>query len=351
MSMKKLAASGAIKKVDKFRAPIGMIHVREDNIRRADAQENIEHVRSIYKALGEQFKTDLELCTEEGPRKGSMQLKKGHSLCVHDIVVAVDENDHISSIDGNSSTRALKMHAEEGIYIDDRFLVDVVTRNVESRQQVIVMMIRSGMAKNPSPLEFGLAFKELRDGVDGGDKWSIKEIAEEFDRSEVSVRTLLKLADADPRIHALIDAGTVSSSVALDAVLKHGDDAYSVLSADQKEVLETQGRTRVTQAAVRGRALPGKLVTSAIDSIEALTKRLDHRTRVELAKLEKLDPAQIKGKKIELDADLVIALVNAGGQIKDQRDRQAELAREKQAAAGQTSIEQDGSSDEERAAA
>ncbi|KVV07349.1 hypothetical protein WK77_16300 [Burkholderia ubonensis] len=349
--MKKLAANGAVKKVDKFRAPIGMIHVREDNIRRADAKENIEHVHSIYKALEVQFKTDLELCTEEGPRKGSMQLKKGVALCVHDIVVAVDENDHISSIDGNSSTRALKMHAAEGVYIDDRFLVDVVTRNVESREQIIVMMIRSGMAKNPSPLEFGLAFKELRDGVDGGERWSIKDIAQEFDRTEVSVRTLLKLADADPRIHALIDAGTVSSSVALDAVLKHGDDAYSVLSADQKEVLETQGRTRVTQAAVKGRALPGKLVTSAIETIEALTSRIDHKTRVELANLENLDPERIKGKKIELDADLVLALVKAGGQIKDQRDRQAELAREKQAAAAQTSIDQDGAPDDAREAA
>ncbi|MEX3556198.1 MAG: hypothetical protein VB131_06350 [Burkholderia gladioli] len=351
MSLKKLAASGAVKKGDKYRVPIGMLNVRADNIRRVNAQENAEHVRSIYLTLGRQFETDLEMSTEEGPRNGSMQLKQGASLCVHEIVILADENDYFSVLDGNSSVSALQMHAAEGKYIDERFLVDVVTRKVSSPRQVRVHMVRSGMAKHPSPLEFGLAFKGFRDGSDGDEPWSIKQIAEEFNRSEVNVRTLLKLADADPRIHALIDAGTVSSSVALDAVLNHGDEAYSVLWADQKEVLETQGRTRVTQAAVKGRALPGKLVTSAIESIEALTTRLDHRTRVELAKLEKLDPVQIKGKKIELDADLVLALVNAGGQIKEQRDRQAELAREKQAAAGQTTIDQDGMSDEERAAA
>ena len=54
MSMKKLAADGQIKKVDKYRVPVGMLHGHEDNIR-LESKENREHVDAIFASLMVQF--------------------------------------------------------------------------------------------------------------------------------------------------------------------------------------------------------------------------------------------------------------------------------------------------------
>ncbi|CAE6821517.1 hypothetical protein R70006_06222 [Paraburkholderia domus] len=335
MSMKKMAASGNLKKVDKYRAPLGLINTRDDNIR-VESKENREHIQSIFQSLMKQFETDLEASTEEGPRYGSMQLKKGVRLCVHDLIVNVDENDIISTIDGNCSIRALRLCRDAGV-IDDRFLADVVPCSIEQGDTIIAAMLRHGMAKQPSPLEWALGWKQLRDGVDGCDPWSIHRIADHFHRSMVNVRELLRLADADPRIHQLICDDDVSSSTAMEMIKLYGDEAYDMLTLGKQEATQT-GKARVTSGVFNGRALPGKIVAGVIQSVETFASRLDNTVRRELAELENLAPEQLQGRTVAIDAQILIDLVKAGGQIRDEKAKQEDRAREAQQAATQASL-------------
>ncbi|WP_199031319.1 hypothetical protein [Ralstonia sp. ASV6] len=333
MSMKKMAADGQIKKVDKYRVPLGMLNGNERNLR-LDMRENRDHVDAIYASLCKQFETDLEESTEEGHRFGSMQMRKGSSLCTHDMKVVVDENDRITVIDGNMSLRAL-LKAKAAGKIDDRFLVDVVTESVKEARHLALTMLRCGQGKNPNPLEVGLKMKELRDGIDGSEPMSVKEIAAELGRTAVSVRELLKLADADERIHDLIVKGKVGAHVALDAIKSHPDgDAFDYLQKNLAKA-EESGKTRLTTSVMKGRSLPRKLVNTAITTIESFHAALDSSTRRQLAELEKLSPEQATGKKVEVDAALLLDLLKAGASIDDERKKLAAKAENDAAAAKQ----------------
>ncbi|ODP35131.1 hypothetical protein [Pandoraea sp. ISTKB] len=334
--MKALAANGDIKKVDRFRVPLGMLKVRADNIRYKDSVENRQHVANIKASLARQFADDLEVSTEPGHRHGSLQLKKQRSLCVHDIEVDVDADDVITVVDGNCSVTALNQLEREGV-IDDRFLVDVLVKKFESVEEIQIRMLTAGQAKNPSPLEYGLAFRNFRDGVYGR-AWSVEEIAERFKRSVVSVRTLLNLADADPRIHKMIFDDLIKSHFAMDIVAKHGDDAYEVLSRGVQSA-DAAGKAKVTAASINGRALPKKIVFGALSSIETFSSSLDKSTRRQLAEIENLSDDQLKGRKVEIDAALVLKLLKAGSEIDEAKQRQAERDRDRAAVAAQAEIE------------
>lgn len=336
MSMKALAANGDIKKVDRFRVPLGMLNVRADNIRYKDSVENRQHIANIKASLARQFEDDLEVSTEPGHRQGSLQLKKQRSLCVHDIEVDVDADDVISVVDGNCSVTALKQLEREGV-IDERFLVDVAVKKFESVEEIQIRMLTAGQAKNPSPLEYGLAFRNFRDGVYGR-AWSVEEIAERFKRSVVSVRTLLNLADADPRIHKMIFDDLVKSHFAMDVIAKHRDGAYEVLARSLQSA-DAAGKGKVTAAAVNGRALPQKIVFGALSSIETFSSSLDKSTRRQIAEMENLSVEQLQGRKVEIDATLVLQLLKASSEIDVAKKRQAERARNQSASAAQTEID------------
>ena len=336
MSMKKMAADGQIKKVDKYRVPLGMLNENERNLR-LDMQENRDHVDAIYASLCKQFENDLEVSAEEGHRFGSLQLRKGVNLCTHDMKVVVDENDRITVIDGNMSLKALKKAMKAG-KIDDRFLVDVVTESVKDGRHLGLTMIRCGQGKNPNPLENALKMRDLRDGADGGDPMSPKELAAELGRTLVSVRELLKLADADVRIHDLIIKGKVGAYVALDAIKAYPDGgAFEFLQKSLAKAEET-GKTRLTSGVIKGRALPRKLVTSTITTIETFHSNLDAVTRLRLAELEVLAPEQRIGKKVEVDASLVLDLLKAGASIEDQRKKNAANSKNETEAAKQAPL-------------
>ena len=336
MSMKKMAADGQIKKVDKFRAPLGMLNPNEANLR-LDTQENRDHVNAIYASLCEQFKVDLERSTEEGERFGSMQLRKGARLCIHDMEIVADENDRITVIDGNMSLRALRKAVKAGI-IDDRFLVDVIPLSEKASDLLTIKMILCGEGKNPSPLEVALKMKELRDGLHSEVQWPVQRIAATLGRTVVNVRELLKLADADTRIHDLIVKGKVGAYVALDVIKAYPNgDAYEILQKRLSKA-EESGKTRLTSGAVSGRALPRKLVTSAISTIETFHSNLDSATRLRLAELEVLAPEQRTGKKIEVDAGLVLELLKAGASIEDQRKKSADKSKNDAQAAKQANL-------------
>lgn len=279
---------------------------------------------AIYRTLKDQLEAP-------GMLDENRQLKKGKRLLVHDVETKVDQDDAMWVVDGHCSVDALWMLVKDNLITKD-FLVDIAYFNgtwAEARMK----MLLCGSAKELDPLEFALGLKESRD-VDGR---TPDQLAAETGRSIVSVRELLKLADADSAIHQLIIDGKFKAHYALAIIKQHGADALSVLE-NAVSAAEAQGRTKVTAVVTEGRALPKKVVGGLITVADSLTKSLTGDVRRQLAEIEKLPPEQLAGRTVAIDAKVMIDFIAAQAQIEAEREKQRKKTAAAQQAAGQAEL-------------
>ncbi|MCA8198456.1 hypothetical protein [Burkholderia vietnamiensis] len=325
MSLKTMAAEGLIKKTDKYRAPLKRLLIKPDFNKRLPTQENAEHVQAIYRTLKNQLETP-------GMLDETRQLKKGERLLVHDIETKVDiDDDSMWVVDGHCSVGALWQLVKDGLITED-FLVDIAYFKgtwAEARMK----MLLSGSAKELDPLEFALGLKASRDE----DGKTIDQLVAETGRSIVSVRELLKLADADPAIHQLIIEGKFNASYAIKIIKQHGDEALSTLKAGLDEAA-AQGKEKLTAGVVTGRALPKKVVGSLVAAADTLSKGLAPTVRRQLAELEKLPAEQLEGRTVEVDAKLMLEFLAAQAKIDAEHEKRREKAAAAEQSAGQAEL-------------
>jgi ParB family chromosome partitioning protein len=322
MSLKTLAAEGHIKKTDKYRVPLKRLRVKEGFNKRLPTPENAAHVEAIYQTLHTQLNTP-------GMLDDAQQLKKGERLLVHDIEIKVDQDDGDSMwiVDGHCSVDALWLLVNRDKLITEDFLVDIAYFKGTWAQARMKMLV-CGSAKELDPLEFGLGLKESRD-LDG---YTLDQLVAESGRSIVSVRELLKLADADPAIHQLIIDGKVKSSYALAIIKQRGDGALAFLQEGLKEAA-ARGKDKLTAGVVNGRALPKKIIGGLVTAAETLSKSLPVTVRRELAELEKLPVEQLSGRTVQVDAKTMLDFLAAQDRIDaENRKRDEKAAAEQQVA-------------------
>jgi ParB family chromosome partitioning protein len=329
MSLKSMAADGLIKKTDKYRVPLKFLLVREGWNKRLPTKENAEHVEAIYQTLKTQLQTPGMLDEQQ-------QLKKGERLLVHEIETKVESDDSLWIIDGHCSVSALWLLVNRDKLITEDFLVDIAYFKGTWAQARLKMLL-CGSAKELDPLEFALGLKESRD-EDGA---TLDQLVADTGRSIVSVRELLKLADADPAIHQMIVEGKFKSSYAIKIIKDYGDGAREFLEMAVGEAV-AQGKTKVTAGVIEGRALPNKVVGGLVSVAETLSKSLSSDVRRQLAELENLAPEQLKGKTVAVDAKVMLDFIAAQARIDAEREKQRKKAAAAQQTAGQAElIEQD----------
>ncbi len=148
------------------------------------------------------------------------------------------------------------------------------------------------------------------------------EVAKEVGRTAARVEQLMVLATANMDVQRLVKSGDVSADAAIEAVRmyrdKAGDHLQTLLDRAKQD-----GKQKVTKGILRPKALPPKVVTQVVSSVETLIAGFDRSTRRQLAEFEKLDPAQLKGRKVEVDATALIALLQAGHQVAGVREKRA----------------------------
>jgi ParB family chromosome partitioning protein len=313
MSLKLMAADGLIKKTDKYRAPLKLLTVKQGFNKRLPTKDNAEHVDAIYQTLKTQLETPGML-DEQG------QLKKGKRLLVHDIETKVEQDDSLWVVDGHCSVSALWLLVTRDKLITGDFLVDIAYFQ-GSWAEARMKMLLCGSAKELDPLEFALGLKESRDR----DGYTIDQLVAETGRSIVSVRDLLKLADANPAIHDMIVNGKFKSSYAITILKEHGDAACEVLEARVQEAA-FQGKPKLTAGLVNGRALPKKIIGGLVDVADTLSKSLSTNVRRELAELEALPPEQLSGRTVAIDAKVMLDFLAAQRKIESERTKQEEKA-------------------------
>lgn len=293
---------------------------------------------------GDGFSADIdELHFEEGfnPRDlntparreyilAMLEAYKGGLVKFPPIAVSVGEKGKLIVRDGHCRTTMYRLAREQGVVVPP-----VQLEEVRGNSQDFLLLALNRSRSNPlTPLEIALGAKRLRNS--GMTEAQIaKSIPSTSDKGEMSitrVKQLLVLADAEPDVHDLVSQEKVTADVAIPVVKEHGAEAGRYL----REKLA--GRTKVTNATLHGRSLPKKAVAGLLDSVSTFADRLGQRARVELASFEKLEPQQLEGKTVNVDAAALLGLLKAQDEIDELKKRRASQQANDAQAAKQTAM-------------
>lgn len=248
-------------------------------------------------------------------------------------------------VDGHCRNFAYLERIEEGDEID---LVDVRQFRGSDADRA-AHVLTSSQGKALAPLEQGIGYLHQMTAFG----WSIEKLSERTGRSDTHIKGMLMLAEADKAIQDMLINEQVSAEVVMDVLRKHGNGttALEILQGGLERA-RAAGKSKVTAKTFSGPRVPPRVVTSVLSSVDAVVDRLDKATRVQLAEFENLEPSQLEGKKVEIDAAALLELVKAHGTVAEIRAKQASAAQEAQAKAAQQDLTDVGSGhqDEQKAA-
>lgn len=191
----------------------------------------------------------------------------------------------------------------------------------------VARVITSAEGRALSQLEVAEGYKRLA-ALGKSPEW----IAQKVGKTRQHVDQLLILANANSDVQQQVQAGTISATTAIDAVRKHGEDAGKVI-AEEVSKAKAAGKTKATNATIKGKPLPRKLCDDAFATLATLHKSLtpaDHET------LATMNLSQ--SPRIELPADIVFELLEIHREAIEHAEKQAKAVRDAQAAQNQAEI-------------
>lgn len=247
------------------------------------------------------------------------------------LVVRIAADGRIVPVEGHCRRRGALLAIERGA---DLPFVDTVPFRGGDTERVEVML-RSAEGLKLKPLEIAIGYLRLHRMGHANTK-----IAEVMRKTPARVEQMLLLATSNHDVHELVRSGVVTADAAIEAIREHRDNAGDYLKGKFKEA-QDQGKTKVTRGVMRGPSLPPKVLTSVIGSLEAMVSRMDAATRRKLAELEGLEPEQLEGKKIEVDASTLLELVRAQVAVDEVKTKRETAAAAAQAAASQQELAMD----------
>lgn len=255
-----------------------------------------------------------------------------HGRYVPPLVVRTDSEGNILVIEGHCRRRGALLAIERGAELVSVDTVPFKGNDVER----VEVMLRSAEGLKLKPLAVALGYLRLnRMGHSNG------EIATRMRKTASHVEQMLLLANADHDVHKLVREGKVAAYAAIEAIRVHREKAGEFLLGKLEEATG-RGKTAVTRGAVKGWTPPRKIVTSVIGSVETVVTKLDKGTRRMLAEFEGLEPAQLEGKKIEVDAASFLELVKAHGAVAEAKAAKDNADAAAVAAASQQHLDMEG---------
>jgi len=235
------------------------------------------------------------------------------------LVVRTTVDGRIVPVEGHCRRRGALLAIERGAELA---YVDCVSFRGGDTEQIQVML-RSSEGLKLKPLEVAMGYLRLsRMGHTNA------AIADSMRKTAARVEQMLLLATANHDVHELVQANAVTANVAIEAVREYRENAGAFLRGKLEEA-KGQGKVKVTRGVITGPRLPPKVLTTVVGSLEAIVSRLDSPTRRKLAEFERLEPDQLAGKKIEVDAAALLELVKAQSavdEVKAKRDAAAAVA-------------------------
>ncbi|WVR18300.1 ParB-like nuclease domain [Bordetella phage PY223] len=300
-SLKALYTQGEVRKKDVFSVPLHKLEFEPGFNLRDEGPELEEHIESMTQyILAGGTMPPLEVRVSEG---------------------------RVLVVEGHCRTRAYRLANERGASIEDVTCIPFTGNDVAR----VVKMIASSQGKALTSLETANGYARL---IAFGKE--PQEIAASVGKTRQHVEQLLILANANSDVHALVKSGSVSASVAIDAVRKHGEGAGAFLAAKYGEA-KAAGKSKVTAGAINGKPLPREVVDTTISAMDSFMDALPNQARERLAAIE--SGSLPEGQEVSVSASALLSLLNAHASVQEARAKQEQRARDKAAKAAQTEIE------------
>ncbi|MGS0567093.1 DNA translocase FtsK [Xanthomonas oryzae] len=246
------------------------------------------------------------------------------------LIVRTLADGRIVPVEGHLRRRGALLAIERGADIP---FVDCTSFKGGDAERV-QLMLKSAEGLKLKPLEVAFGYLRLHRMGHSNTK-----IAEDMGRTPARVEQLLLLATAESDVHAMVREGRVTADVAVEAVRAHGENAGPFLQSKLEEAqAQGQGKAKVTRRTIRGPSLPPKVLSTVIGSVKSVVERLDSGVRRQLAEFESMQPEQLEGKKVEVDAATLLELVRAQGAIEEISVKREKAASNPKAAAAQQTL-------------
>jgi ParB-like chromosome segregation protein Spo0J len=230
--------------------------------------------------------------------------------------VRVDADGRVIIVDGHCRHAAF---GKENAALAPNENIDVLPFRGNDVDRV-ARIITSAAGKALSLLEVAFGYKRL-----SAFNLSPEQIAQRFHKTRQHVEQALILANANADVHALVAAGTVSATLAIDAVRKHGEKAGEVLSGAAAKA-KGEGKTKVTSKTVNGKPLPKKIVADMLTHVEKFHDSMPKATLIALASLD-VGPDKPR-QFVEVDALELMQLLDVRRDVVEFRNKEAERIRE-----------------------
>jgi hypothetical protein len=237
------------------------------------------------------------------------------------MVVRALADGRIVVIEGHCRRRGVRLAIARGAKIP---LVSVIPFRGNDIERVEVML-RSAQGLKLELLDIARGYLRL---LQMGFKPA--DIAASQSKTQARVEQLLTLATASNEIHDLVRAGSVSADIAIEAIRTHGGQAATILT-QKLEVAKQEGRQRVTKTASRGHSVPRKTVEAVFARVEHAMARMPAALRRQAEELQALPAAARANKTIEVEANVLLGLVQAAQEIEAMKARQAKDAARREA--------------------
>jgi len=219
--------------------------------------------------------------------------------------VRVTDDGKVVIVDGHCRHAAYGKAIEAGAEIEWINVLPFRGNDVDR----VARIITSASGRHLSLLETAFGYKRL-----AAFNMTPDAIAAKFNKTRQHVDQALILANGNADVHALVAAGTVAATVAIDAVRKHGEGAGAFL-AEAANAAKAGGKKKVTAGTVNGKSLPKKTVTAMVDLVANLHSSLTKEAAETLATLTITDN-QVS-PLIEVDARALFELLDVHREISE----------------------------------
>jgi ParB family transcriptional regulator, chromosome partitioning protein len=219
-------------------------------------------------------------------------------------------------IEGHCRRRGVQLAIARGANIP---LVSVIPFRGNDAERV-ELMLRSAQGLKLEPLDIARGYLRLQQiGLKPA------EIAASQSKTQARVEQLLTLATAGSEVHDLVRTGSVSVDIAIEAIRTHGEQAATLLS-HKLEAAKQEGRQRVTKSVVRSQTVPRKTVEAVFARVERAMEKMSAALRRQAEELQAIPERDRANQTIEVDANVLIGLLQAAQEIEAMKAQQAKKA-------------------------
>ncbi|MBB4126268.1 ParB/RepB/Spo0J family partition protein [Xanthomonas translucens] len=178
-------------------------------------------------------------------------------------------------VDGHRRWRAYQLVKDEIADAKGELWLSVV-QFVGNDAHRTARIITSQQGRKLSALELARGYARL-----AAFDWSPEDIAARVGKTRQHVDQMLILARANSDVQILVREGAVAPTAAIETVRHHGEEAGAVLAAAVAKA-KAVGKHRATTSAIKGKALPRKIVTALNDITAQIDKAVPENLRAQL---------------------------------------------------------------------